>query len=94
MDRGALWATVHGVTKESDMTERVCECMYTHTNTHTHTHVGPGLALGNGNVCSLWKLGDGCGPSGGWLLLIYSLCSSSQMSRPFGNGFCNLTAWQ
>ena len=23
MDRGALWATVHGVTKESDMSERL-----------------------------------------------------------------------
>ena len=30
MDRGAWWATVHGVT-ESDMTN-------THTHTHTHTH--------------------------------------------------------
>ena len=30
MDREAWWATVHGVTKESDMTERL--------NTHTHTH--------------------------------------------------------
>ena len=31
MDRGAWWATVHGVT-ESDMTN-------THTHTHTHTHL-------------------------------------------------------
>ena len=30
MNRGAWWATVHGVTKESDTTE--------HTHTHTHTH--------------------------------------------------------
>ena len=33
MDRGAWWATVHGVT-ESDMIEHMC----THTHTHTHTH--------------------------------------------------------
>ena len=32
MDRGAWWATVHGVTKESDTTEQL-----THTHTHTHT---------------------------------------------------------
>ena len=31
MDRGALWATAHGVTKESDTTE--------HTNTHIYTHI-------------------------------------------------------
>ena len=30
MDRGAWQTTVHGVTKELDMTE--------HTHTHTHTH--------------------------------------------------------
>ena len=29
MHRGAWWATVHGVTKESDTTEQL---------THTHTH--------------------------------------------------------
>ena len=33
MDRGVLWATVHGVTKESDMTEHACACTYTHTHT-------------------------------------------------------------
>ena len=32
MGRGAWWATVHGVTKELDMTERA------RTHTHTHTH--------------------------------------------------------
>ena len=34
MDRGAWWATMPGVTKESDMTE----LLNTHTHTHTHTH--------------------------------------------------------
>ena len=34
MDSGAWWAIVHGVTKESDMTE----LLKTHTHTHTHTH--------------------------------------------------------
>ena len=33
MDRGAWWATVHGITKESDMTERLnnneqCICVF------------------------------------------------------------------
>ena len=32
MDRGAWWATVHGVTKKSDMTERL--------NTHTQRKKG------------------------------------------------------
>ena len=32
MDRGALWAIVHRVAKESDTTK------YIHTHTHTHTH--------------------------------------------------------
>ena len=32
MEIGAWWATVHGVAKESDMTEHI------HTHTHTHTH--------------------------------------------------------
>ena len=33
VDRGAWWATVHGVTKELDTNKR----LYTHTHTHTHT---------------------------------------------------------
>ena len=33
MDRGAWWATVHGVA-ELDMTEHT----HSHTHTHTHTH--------------------------------------------------------
>jgi len=43
MNRGAWWATVHGVTKESDTTE--------HTHTHTHTHT-QGQAEGIEIVCN------------------------------------------
>ena len=32
INRGAWWAKVHGVKKESDVTE------HTHAHTHTHTH--------------------------------------------------------
>ena len=35
MDRGAGWATVHGVAK-SQTTEYTCACTHTHTHTHTH----------------------------------------------------------
>ena len=35
MERGAWWATVHGVA-ELDMTEVT---QHTHTHTHTHTHL-------------------------------------------------------
>ena len=42
MDRGAWWATVHEVTKESDTTERQSPDAraraHTHTRTHIHTH--------------------------------------------------------
>ena len=34
IDRGAWPTTVHGVTKELDMTEHT----HTHTHSHTHTH--------------------------------------------------------
>ena len=38
MDRGAWWATVHGVA-ESDMTEHVIYgWIHTHIYTHTHTY--------------------------------------------------------
>ena len=41
MDRGAWWAIIHEITKESDSTERL-EHTHTHTHTHiyTHTHTG------------------------------------------------------
>ena len=38
INRGAWWATVHGVTKESDMTEHTHAHTHVHTHTHTHTH--------------------------------------------------------
>ena len=41
MGRGAWWATVHGVTKELDMTERA----HTHTHTHTQGPTHPHLQL-------------------------------------------------
>ena len=43
MDRGASWATVHGVAQELDRTERVCvhACMHAHTCTRTHTWTLP-----------------------------------------------------
>ena len=40
IDRGAWWATVHGVTKESDTTatKQMCTCVCMNIHTHTHTH--------------------------------------------------------
>ena len=38
MDRGALWATVHGVTKCWAQLKRLSTQVYTHTHTHIHTH--------------------------------------------------------
>ena len=37
MDRGAWWATVHGVSKESDTTEQLTLRLSIHTHTHTQT---------------------------------------------------------
>ena len=36
MDRDTWQATVHGVTKESDATEKLT---HTHTHTHAHAHI-------------------------------------------------------
>ena len=47
MNRGDWWATVHGVTKESDTTEHT----HTHIHTHTHTHT-QGQAEGIEIVCN------------------------------------------
>ena len=44
MGRGAWWATVHGVTKELDMTERA----RTHTHTHTHTRTNTSSSPAHG----------------------------------------------
>ena len=43
MDRGAWWATVHGVAKSQTQLS-----VHTHTHTHTHTHPfnAPELSLG------------------------------------------------
>ena len=41
IDRGAWWATVHGVAKESDRTEGLS----TQTYTHTHTHINIYMAV-------------------------------------------------
>ena len=35
----AWWAPVHGVTKQSDTTERARVCTHTHTHTHTHMDI-------------------------------------------------------
>ena len=37
MDRGAWWATVHGVAKSWTLLSKVCVRLHTHTHTHTHT---------------------------------------------------------
>ena len=42
MDRGAWWATVHGVAKSRtrlSLCVSACGLARTHTHTHTHTHV-------------------------------------------------------
>ena len=46
MDRGAWWATVHGITKESDITEK----LNTHTHTHTHRSIYKTLLFISGTV--------------------------------------------
>ena len=37
MDRGACWATVHGVIKSETRLKQLSKRAYTHTHTHTHT---------------------------------------------------------
>ena len=51
MDREAWWATMPGVTKESDMTELL--------NTHTHTHLNLSFDIkANSSVCVLITQGQ------------------------------------
>ena len=44
MDRGAWWATVHGVT-ESDIIEWLNTYTHTHIHTHTHTWYASGISI-------------------------------------------------
>jgi len=39
MDRGAWWATVHGVAKESDTTQQLNNYIYMYIHTHIHTYI-------------------------------------------------------
>ena len=38
MDKGAGWATVHGMAKSRTPLKWLSTCAHTHTHTHTHTH--------------------------------------------------------
>ena len=38
MDRGAWWATIHGVAKSQTRLSDYCARARAHTHTHTHTH--------------------------------------------------------
>ena len=45
MDRGAWWATVHGVAKSwTQLIDYTRMCMHTHTHTHTHTQIAKNSA--------------------------------------------------
>ena len=73
MDRGAWWATVHGIA-ESDRSQRLT---YTHTraHTHTHTHTQIGFPHASDSKESVCNAGDL-----GWIL-------GSQKSSGEGNGY-------
>ena len=52
VDRGAWWATVHGVAKESEMTQKlnnsntyVCVCAYRSPSASLHHHLPPWLTV-------------------------------------------------
>ena len=53
MDRGAWWATVHGVAKSWTLLSKVCVRLHTHTHTHTHTHSHRGLISRTPWLCPL-----------------------------------------
>ena len=59
MDRGAWWATVHGVTKsQNDWVPNTFTHTYTHTHTRIHTHITSTLEH-NFMMCSpdpIWKI--------------------------------------
>ena len=46
MDRGAWWATVHGVA-ELNITEHTCACAYSYTHMHTHTPLSNITVIGH-----------------------------------------------
>ena len=58
MDRGALWATVHGVTKSQNMTEQLNTHTHKHTHTRTQTQMHPidSVSLENPNthICEVY----------------------------------------
>ena len=52
MDRGAWWATVHDVTKELDMTERLSMHVHTHSHQSPLDHLSPFPLSVHGNTFS------------------------------------------
>ena len=54
MNRGAWWATVHGVTKESDMTERLTDHI-TAPITTTWNLLGANIPYGLGSKTQIWE---------------------------------------
>ena len=97
MDRGAWWATVHGVAKSQTW---LSDQAHTHTHTHTHTHSGSGLYLPILGLSNLPKLPFNCSTSvwllqlllrasvTPWILLFFQisrwslLCNSSSLMSP------------
>ena len=52
MDRGAWWATDHGIAKELYMTERLSACVHTHTHTvKTSPHLCQGQQVLSTGIC-------------------------------------------
>ena len=52
MDRGAWWATDHGIAKELYMTERLSACVCTHTHTvKTSPHLCQGQQVLSTGIC-------------------------------------------